>query len=120
MARDTHVVPFLRSPLHPYGAAHGQPIPPPGLFGTLEVTTKVLGGSNKPSGFTITVSGNSPSPGTFFRSFSGTIVCENMLEPIVFQHPGSQGTPLHTLRDARGRVPIKWTVTNQYIPTSAH
>jgi hypothetical protein len=50
------------------------PIPPPGLLGRLEVTTKVLGGNNKPSDFTITVSGKSPSPTSFSDSSSGTSV----------------------------------------------
>ncbi len=50
------------------------PIPPPGLLGTLKVTTKVSGGNNIPSDFTITVFGNSPKPKSFSGSSSGTTV----------------------------------------------
>ena len=50
------------------------PIPQPGLSVILKVTTKVLSGNNKPSDFTITVSGNRPSPRTFSGSSSGTAV----------------------------------------------
>lgn len=123
MARDTHVVPFLRSPLRPYGAAHGQPIPPPGLFGTLEVGTKVMGGSNKPSDSIITVSGNSPSPAKFLGSFSGTIVT---LKPGAYSVSASRLSGYTATYSsgcygiARGGVSIKCTVTNQYTPTSAH
>jgi Prealbumin-like fold domain len=50
------------------------PVPTPGLLGTIKVTTKVSGGINKPSDFTITVSGNSPKPKSFSGSSLGTIV----------------------------------------------
>ena len=50
------------------------PIPPPGLLGTLQVSTKVSGGNKNPSDFTITVSGNSPKPASFAGSSSGTTV----------------------------------------------
>jgi hypothetical protein len=40
----------------------------------LTVTTKVNGGTKKPSDFTVTVSGNSPSPRSFSGSSSGTSV----------------------------------------------
>src|SRR5207237_1852602 len=43
----------------------------------LTVTTKVSGGTKKPSDFTITVSGNSPSPKSFSGSSSGTSVTLN-------------------------------------------
>ncbi|HET7148827.1 MAG TPA: hypothetical protein VFI73_10055, partial [Candidatus Nitrosopolaris sp.] len=52
----------------------GLPIPPPGLLGTLIVTTKVSGGNKNPSDFTITVSGDSPRPASFAGSSSGTTV----------------------------------------------
>src|SRR5712691_6592205 len=53
------------------------PIPPPGLLGTLKVTTKVSGGNKIPSDFTITVSGNSPKPASFAGSSLGTTVTLN-------------------------------------------
>jgi hypothetical protein len=43
----------------------------------LTVTTKVNAGTKKPSDFTITVSGNSPSPKSFSGSSSGTSVTLN-------------------------------------------
>ena len=43
----------------------------------LTVNTKVNGGTKKPSDFTITVSGNSPSPKSFSGSSSGTSVTLN-------------------------------------------
>ncbi|HET7147188.1 MAG TPA: hypothetical protein VFI73_01705 [Candidatus Nitrosopolaris sp.] len=51
--------------------------PPKPLLGSqtfLTVTTKVNGGTKKPSDFTINVSGNSPSPKSFSGSSSGTTV----------------------------------------------
>ena len=124
MTRGAHEVPFLRTPLRPYGAAHGQPIPPPGLLGTLEVTTKVLGGSNKPSDFTITVSGKGPSPGTFFGSSSGTPVT---LKPGEYSVSASYLSGYTTTYSSGcsgsisgGKNIDLCTVTNQYTPTSAH
>ncbi len=123
MARDTQAVPFLRSPLRPYGAAHGQPVPPPGLVATLEVTMKVVGGRNQPSAFIITVSGKSPSPGSFFGSSSGTTVT---LKPGTYHLTASRSAGYTTGYSsgchgiARGGVSIKCTITNQYTPKSAH
>jgi hypothetical protein len=50
------------------------PKPLPGSQTFLTVTTKVSGGTKKPSDFTISVSGNSPSPKSFSGSSSGTSV----------------------------------------------
>src|SRR6476661_5257782 len=53
------------------------PSPPPNITGTLQVTKEVInqgGGTNKPSDFTISVSGNNPSPASFSGSASGTTV----------------------------------------------
>jgi hypothetical protein len=50
------------------------PKPLPGSQTFLKVTTKVNGGTKKPSDFTVTVSGNSPSPKSFSGSSSGTSV----------------------------------------------
>jgi hypothetical protein len=121
MARDTQLVPFLRSPLRPYGAAHGQPISSPGLFATLEVTMKVVGGRNQPSAFIMTVSGNSPSLGSFLGSSSGTIVT---LKPGTYHVTASRFSGYTTGYSsgcygiARGGMSIKCTVTNQYTHSS--
>src|SRR5918995_265765 len=53
------------------------PPPPPVTTGKIIVTTKVNnegGGDKKPSDFTITVSGNNPTPSSFAGSTSGTTV----------------------------------------------
>jgi len=96
------------------------PIPQPGLSVTLEVTTKVLSGNNKPSDFTITVSGNRPSPRTFSGSSSGTTVA---LKPGKYSVSASYVSGYTTTYSpecsgtASGGVPIKCTVTNQYTPS---
>jgi len=48
--------------------------PFPGSQTFLTVTTKVSGGTKKPSDFTVSVSGNNPSPKSFSGSSSGTSV----------------------------------------------
>src|SRR6266568_4628773 len=50
------------------------PKPLPGSQTFLTVTTKVNGGTKKPSDFTVSVSGNGPSPKSFSGSSSGTSV----------------------------------------------
>src|SRR5215472_11999892 len=95
------------------------PIPQPGLSVILKVTTKVLSGNNKPSDFTITVSGNRPSPRTFSGSSSGTAVA---LKPGKYSVSASYVSGYTTTYSpecsgtASGGVPIKCTVTNQYAP----
>jgi hypothetical protein len=95
------------------------PIPQPGLSVTLEVTTKVLSGNIKPSGFTITVSANRPSPSTFSGSSSGTTVA---LKPGKYSVSASYVSGYRTTYSpecsgtASGGIPIKCTVTNQYAP----
>src|SRR5207253_3154380 len=95
------------------------PIPPPGLLGTLKVTTKVSGGNKNPSDFTITVFGNSSKPVSFAGSSSGTSVTlqpgkysvsETSISGYTTAYPsGCSGT-------ASGGVPISCTVTNLYTP----
>jgi YVTN family beta-propeller protein len=56
------------------------PPPPPVTTGKIIVTTKVNnegGGDKKPSDFTITVSGNNPTPSSFAGSSSGTTITVN-------------------------------------------
>jgi hypothetical protein len=86
----------------------------------LNVITKVdntNGGTKKPSDFTISVSGNSPSPRTFTGSSDGKSVTlksgtyevteESIPDYSTSYSSGCSGT-------ASGGVPIKCTVTNQY------
>ncbi len=65
-------IPVLNQSILPGSAP--LPIPPPGLLGTLQVSTKVSGGNKNPSDFTLTVSGNSPKPASFAGSSSGITV----------------------------------------------
>ncbi|MFI5422938.1 MAG: hypothetical protein ACHQWH_03225, partial [Nitrososphaerales archaeon] len=65
-------IPVLNQSILPGSAP--LPTPPPGLLGTLQVSTKVSGGNKNPSDFTITISGNSPKPASFAGSSSGTTV----------------------------------------------
>src|SRR5215212_5361853 len=56
------------------------PPPPPVTTGKINIITKVNnegGGDKKPSDFTITVSGNNPTPSSFTGSSSGTTVTVN-------------------------------------------
>jgi hypothetical protein len=94
----------------------------PGSTTFLSVITNVdntNGGTKKPSDFTITVSGNSPSPSTFSGSSSGTSVS---LKAGIYKvtasaisgytstySTGCSGT-------ASGGVPINCTITNLYTP----
>jgi hypothetical protein len=86
----------------------------------LSVITKVdntNGGTKKPSDFTITVSGNSPSPKSFSGSSSGTSVTLNAGK---YKVTGS-GPPGYTTTyssgcsgTASGGVPIKCTVSSTF------
>jgi hypothetical protein len=95
------------------------PIPQPGMSVTLKVTTKVLGGNNKPTDFTITVSGNRPSPRMFSGSSSGTTVA---LKPGKYSVSASYVSGYTTTYSpecsgtANRGIPIKCTVANQYAP----
>ena len=99
-----------------------QHTPVPGSTTFLNVVTKVdntNGGTKQPSDFTITVSGNRPSPRTFTGSSSGTSV---------ILHSGSYEVVANSMPDYRhsyspecsgtasGGIPIKCTVTNQHAP----
>ena len=87
---------------------------------TLSVVTRVdntNGGTKQPSDFTITVSGNRPSPRTFSGSSSGTsvrlspgsyeVTSNNIHDYSTGYSPGCSGT-------ASGGVPIKCTITNEF------
>src|SRR5207245_621523 len=93
------------------------PIPPPGLLGTLKVTTKVSGGNKIPSDFTITVSGNSPKPASFAGSSSGTSVT---LKPGTYNVSASAVSGYTTTYSSgcsgsiAGGQTIICTVTNKY------
>ena len=67
-AASSNIIPSLSS------SSTQPPKPLPGSQTFLTVTTKVNGGTKKPSDFTVTVSGNSPSPKSFSGSSSGTSV----------------------------------------------
>ena len=93
------------------------PTPPPGLLGTLKVTTKVSGGNKNPSDFTITVSGNSPKPASFVGSSSGSTVT---LKPGTYNVSASSVSGYTTTYSSGcsgsigGGQTIKCTVTNKY------
>src|SRR6266571_870415 len=93
------------------------PIPPPGLLGTLKVTTKVSGGNKNPSDFTITVFGNSSKPASFAGSSSGTTVT---LKPGTYNVSASAVSGYTTTYSSgcsgsvAGGQTIKCTVTNKY------
>jgi hypothetical protein len=100
-----------RNPMHPL----------PGSLTFLNIITEVdnaNGGTKKPSDFTISVSGNSPSPKSFSGSSSGTSVTlrsgsykvtkDNSFTGYSTSYSsGCSGT-------ASGGVPIKCTISNQY------
>jgi hypothetical protein len=67
-AASSNIIPSLSS------NSTQPPKPLPGSQTFLTVTTKVNGGTKKPSDFTVTVSGNGPSPRSFSGSSSGTSV----------------------------------------------
>jgi Prealbumin-like fold domain len=94
--------------------------PLPGSTTYLNVVTKVdntNGGTKQPSDFTISVSGNRPSPRTFSGSSSGTsvrlhsgsyeVVANSMPDYSTSYSPECSGT-------ASGGIPIKCTINNEY------
>jgi hypothetical protein len=83
----------------------------------LTVTTKVNGGTKKPSDFTITVSGNSPSPKSFSGSSSGTSVTLNAGKYKVTGSGPSGYTTTYSSGcsgTVSGGVPIKCTVSSTF------
>jgi prealbumin domain-containing protein len=84
----------------------------------LTVTTKVSGGTSKPSDFTITVSGKSPSPKSFSGSSSGNSVTLNAGKYKVIASGPSDYTTSYSSGcsgTARGGTPVGCTISNKYI-----
>jgi YVTN family beta-propeller protein len=117
--------PILPPPCHDgSNPLKGKCPPLPGSLTFLSVITNVMNnggvGTKKPSDFTITVSGNNPSPSSFSGSSSGTSVTlrsgsykvteDSMPSYTTSYSSGCSGT-------ANGGVPIKCTITNAYQPT---
>ncbi|MDQ6864852.1 MAG: hypothetical protein M3044_13650, partial [Thermoproteota archaeon] len=96
--------------------------PPPGSTTFLNVVTNVdntNGGTKNPSDFTITVSGNSPSPKSFSGSSSGTSVTLQAGKYSVSESSISGYTTAYSSGcsgTASGGVPINCTITNIYTP----
>jgi hypothetical protein len=95
--------------------------PLPGSLTFLNVITEVdnaNGGTKKPSDFTITVSGNNPSPKSFPGSSSGTFVTMRSGSYKVTEDNGIPGYSTSYSSgcsgDASGGVPIKCNISNQY------
>jgi YVTN family beta-propeller protein len=96
--------------------------PPPGSSTSLNVVKKVINnniGTKNPSDFTITVSGNSPSPSSFSGSSSGTAVTlkagsYKVTESVVSGYTASYSSGCSGI--AKGGIPIKCTITNLYQP----
>jgi Prealbumin-like fold domain len=95
--------------------------PLPGSLTFLNVITEVdnaNGGTKKPSDFTITVSGNNPSPKSFPGSSSGTPVTLRSGSYKVTEDNSITGYSTSYSSgcsgDASGGVPIKCTISNQY------
>ena len=94
----------------------------PGSVTFLNVITKVdntNGGAKKPSDFTLSVSGNSPSPKSFSGSSSGTSVTLNAGQYRVIQESSSTSDYTTSYSSgcsgtANGGTPIKCTISNQY------
>jgi phospholipase C len=83
----------------------------------LTVTTKVSGGTSKPSDFTVSVSGKNPSPKSFSGSSSGTSVTLNAGKYEVTASGPSDYTTSYSSGcsgTASGGTPIKCTVSNEY------
>jgi YVTN family beta-propeller protein len=94
--------------------------PPPGSTTFLDVITNVIDnnqGTKKPSDFTITVSGNNPSPSSFSGSSSGTSVTLNAgkYEVSVAERPSGYTTSYSSgcSGTAKGGH-IQCTITNEY------
>jgi Prealbumin-like fold domain len=93
------------------------PSTPIGSKTFLTVTTKVSGGVSKPSDFTISVSGKSPSPKSFSGSSTGTSVTLNAGNYKVTASGPSDYTTSYSSGcsgTASGGTPIKCTISNQY------
>ena len=83
----------------------------------MTVTTKVNGGTKKPSDFTVTVSGNGPSPRSFSGSSSGTSVTLNAGKYKVTES-GNSGYSTSYSSGCSGTATggrIQCTITNQYL-----
>jgi YVTN family beta-propeller protein len=94
--------------------------PPPGSTTFLDITTKVINnnqGTKKPSDFTISVTGNNPSPSSFSGSSSGTSVTlrAGAYEVIVAERPSGYTTSYSSgcSGTAKGGH-IQCTITNEY------
>ncbi len=94
---------------------------PPGSSTFLNVVNQVINnniGTKKPSDFTITVSGNNPSPKSFPGSSSGTPVTLRSGSYKVTEDNGITGYSTSYSSgcsgDASGGVPIKCSITNVY------
>ncbi|HYY49641.1 MAG TPA: hypothetical protein VE643_02125 [Nitrososphaeraceae archaeon] len=95
---------------------------PPGSSTFLNVITDVdnsNGGNKKPSDFTLSVSGNNPSPRSFSGSSSGTsVTLKAGGYQVIEENDGTSGYSVSYSSGcsgtANGGVPIKCTVTNKY------
>ena len=94
--------------------------PPPGSMTFLDVITNVINnnqGTKKPSDFTITVTGNNPSPSSFSGSSSGTSVTlrPGSYEASVTERPSGYTTSYSSgcSGTAKGGH-IQCTITNEY------
>jgi YVTN family beta-propeller protein len=99
-----------------------KPTPPPGSLTFLSVVKKVInskGGSDtkKPSDFTITVTGNNPSPSTFSGSSSGTSVTLKSGSYKVTETQGPSGYTASYSSDCSGSIDAgqnkQCTITNE-------
>jgi hypothetical protein len=109
-AASSNIIPSLSS------SSTQPPKPLPGSQTFLTVTTKVNGGTKKPSDFTVTVSGNSPSPKSFSGSSSGTSVTLFGGSYKVTESGTSGYSPSYS-SDCSGTATggrIQCTITNQY------
>src|SRR5919199_69009 len=95
---------------------------PPGSSTFLNVITDVdnsNGGNKKPSDFTLSVSGNNPSPRSFSGSSSGTsVTLKAGGYQVIEENDGTSGYSVSYSSgcsgSANGGIPIKCTVTNKY------
>jgi hypothetical protein len=93
------------------------PSAPIGSKTFLTVTTKVSGGTSKPSDFIVSVSGKNPTPKSFSGSSSGTSVTLNAGKYKVTASGPSDYTTSYSSGcsgTASGGTPIKCTVSNEY------
>lgn len=82
----------------------------------LTVSTKVVGGTSNPSDFTISVSGNSPSPKSFHGSSSGTSVTLNAgrYKVTASGKPGYSTSYSSGCSGTASGGQVKCTITNRY------